>query len=133
MKNLINILTENRIGFLATIENGMPRVRPFGFQFYENGKFFFITSNAKEVYQQLINTPYAEFSSISSDWTITRIKGKVNFSNNIQKKEKALSNSPVAEKKYKTADNPELELLYIHSGTAAVYDLSEKKPKVFSF
>ena len=133
MKNLIKFLTNNPIGFLATIQNGKPRVRPFGFQFFENGKFFFITSNKKEVYHQLSKTPYAEFSSISNNWTIARVKGQVNFSDDIQNKDRALENSPIAKKTYKTPDNPELELIYIHTGEAILFNLSGSDCEKFSF
>jgi uncharacterized pyridoxamine 5'-phosphate oxidase family protein len=124
---------KNLIDFLATVENGKPRVRPFGFQFFENGKFFFITSNTKEIYSQLLKTPYAEFSSMSEDWTISRVKGQVNFSDNIQKKDKALENSPIAKNIYKTPDNPVLELIYLHTGEAILFNLSGSKSEKFSF
>ena len=133
MKHLIDFLTKHPIGFLASIDNGKPRVRPFGFQFFENGNFFFITSNQKAIYHQLVKTPYAEFSSISDDWTIARVKGQVGFSDNLQKKERALGNSPMAKKIYKTPDNPQLELIYIHSGEAILFSLTGNKSEEFRF
>ncbi len=133
MENLIEFITLNPVGFLATVEHEMPRVRPFGFQFFEDGKFFFITSNSKDVYSQLLKTPHAEFSCISEDKTAARIKGHVVFSDNLQKKEKALNNSPVAKEKFKSADHPGLELFYLHNGEAILFDSSGVPIKRFSF
>jgi uncharacterized pyridoxamine 5'-phosphate oxidase family protein len=61
MKKVSKLLTENPMGFLATVENGEPRVRPWGFMFEENGKFYFCTNNTKDVYRQLQASPYVEF------------------------------------------------------------------------
>ncbi|WP_368488653.1 pyridoxamine 5'-phosphate oxidase family protein [Clostridium sp. BJN0013] len=47
MEEVIKIFKENGYGFLATVEDGKPRVRPFGFMFYEDGKLYFCTSNTK--------------------------------------------------------------------------------------
>jgi len=33
MEEVIKFLGENHIGFLASVDNGKPRVRPFGFMF----------------------------------------------------------------------------------------------------
>lgn len=47
MKDLIDFLTTNPVCFFATVEDGHPRVRPFGFKFFEEGRFYFTTSNKK--------------------------------------------------------------------------------------
>ncbi|MBU3916664.1 pyridoxamine 5'-phosphate oxidase family protein [bacterium] len=133
MNDLIEFLTQNPICFFATTEKGKPRVRPIGFQFFENGKFFFITSNQKEMWRQITETPYVEFSSVSKDMTTLRVRGDVAFSDDIKKKEKALLKSPSAQKIYKSAENPQLELLYVHSGEAIIFDLPGNKKKALNF
>jgi uncharacterized pyridoxamine 5'-phosphate oxidase family protein len=37
------------VGYLATVDNGKPRVRPFGFMFEENQRLYFCTSSTKDV------------------------------------------------------------------------------------
>ena len=50
MKEVLEFLKENGNGFLATMEEGKPRVRPFQFMLEAEGRFYFCTSNAKDVY-----------------------------------------------------------------------------------
>lgn len=50
MKEVIRLLRENQYGFLATVDNGRPRVRPFKFMFEEEGRLYFCTNSKKEVY-----------------------------------------------------------------------------------
>ncbi len=133
MKKLITFLTQNPVGFLATVDGNQPRVRPFGFQFFEDNRFYFLTSNKKAVYGQLMENAYAEFSSISDDWLITRVKGSVAFTNDLEKKKRALDNSPVATSVYQRPDNPELELMYIHDGEAILFALSGSRAETFRF
>ena len=42
MRDVIKFLQANSTGFLATIDEGKPRVRPFQFMFEEDGKLFFL-------------------------------------------------------------------------------------------
>ena len=53
MDQVINLLKEAQYGFLATVDHGKPRVRPFGFMFAEDGKLYFCTNDQKDVYRQL--------------------------------------------------------------------------------
>ena len=39
MKEVLKFLKENVNGFLATVEEGKPRVRPFQFMLEEDGRF----------------------------------------------------------------------------------------------
>lgn len=133
MNDLIDFLFQNPICSFATIENGKPRVRPIGFQFFEHGRFYFITSNKKEVYRQIIDVPYAEFSSVSKDLITVRVRGSIVVDNDTKKKEIALANSPIARKKYRSAQNPHLELFYLHEGEAIMFDLSYDKQRTFRF
>ena len=113
MEEVMKILTEGNIGYLATVENGKPRVRPFGFGFEENGKYFFCTNNTKDVYTQLKNIPHAEYSVTSKNMITVRIRGKIEFTNDISKKEKTIEASGLVRSIYKTADNPIFEIFYI--------------------
>ena len=46
--------------YLATVEDGQPRVRPFGAQVVYNGRLYIQTSNKKKVYAQLKAEPRFE-------------------------------------------------------------------------
>jgi uncharacterized pyridoxamine 5'-phosphate oxidase family protein len=130
MEDIVKFLKENGYGYLATVDNGKPRVRPFGFMFEEGGKLYFCTNNKKEVYKQLIETPYVEYSMTSADMTMLRINGEIKFSEDLDKKEKALNSSELVKKAYQTADNPIFEVFYMEHGTAAFTDFFGKNIKI---
>ncbi|HEY8910695.1 MAG TPA: pyridoxamine 5'-phosphate oxidase family protein [Desulfosporosinus sp.] len=133
MEEVIKFLNENRMGNLATVENGEPRVRPWGFMFEDGGKFYFCTSNTKDVYKQLKAIPFVEFTSTTSQPVWVRIRGQITFSSDLKIKEKVLKTVPTVEALYKTADNPIFEVFYIEHGSAMLDDFSGQPCKNFKF
>ena len=133
MKEVIKMLDENPMGFLATIENGEPRLRPWGFMFEENGKFYFSTNDTKDVYKQLQANPSAEFSTRSPKFIWVRLRGKVTFTEDMRIKEKILEGSDLVKSIYKSADNPIFKVFYIAHGSAVIADISGQPPKQFTF
>lgn len=133
MEEAIKLLKENQYGFLATVDNGKPRVRPFGFMFEEEGRLYFCTNNEKDVYRQLIAVPYIEYSVTSKDMVTVRISGKAIFCEDLDKKEKALNASELVKRGYKTADNPIFKVFYIESGNVVISDFSGKPPRKITF
>lgn len=52
MKEILDILKDrSAIGYLATVDDGKPRVRPWGFMFEENGRLYFCTTSNKDSHQ----------------------------------------------------------------------------------
>lgn len=120
-------------GFLATVEDGKPRVRPFAFMLEEDGKLFFCTNNQKNVYKQLQDKPEIEFSSLAEDFTWIRLNGKVKFSDDIKIKEKIIESNEQVKSIYKTAGNPIFEIFYLEYGTAVLADFSGEPPRKYEF
>lgn len=133
MQEALKFLQENITGFLATVEDAKPKVRPFQFMLEDGGKLFFCTSNTKDVFKQLKANPYVEFSSSSPKFAWIRLSGKVEFSKDLNIKEKVLENSGLVKSIYKTADNPIFEIFYIEHGTAILADFSGQPPKTINF
>ena len=133
MKEVIKLLTENPMGFLATVENGEPRVRPWGFLFEENGKFYFCTNNTKDVYEQLQAKPFIEFSTKTSNFVWVRLRGKITFTEDMKIKEKILAGNDLVKSIYLKAHNPIFKVFYIEHGSASIGDFSGQPPKRFTF
>jgi uncharacterized pyridoxamine 5'-phosphate oxidase family protein len=132
MKEVSKLLSENPMGFLATVENGEPRVRPWGFMFEEDGKFYFCTNNTKDVYRQLQANPSVEFSTVSSNFVWVRLRGKVTFTEDVRIKEKILAGNALVKSIYQSADNPIFKAFYIEHGSAIVGDFSGQPPRQFT-
>lgn len=133
MDEIIKLFKENGFGFLATVDNGKPRVRPFGFMIWDKGKLYFCTNSTKKVYKQLIESPYIEYSTTSKDMITGRISGKVVFSDDKDKKELVLNSSELVKKLYKSSDNPIFKIFYIEHGTAKISDSTGEKLEEIEF
>lgn len=133
MEDVLKLLKQSQYGFLATVSNGKPRIRPFGFMFEEEGKLYFCTSSKKDVYKQLIALPYVEYAVTSKDMVTVRISGDVIFCEDIDKKEKVLNTYEAIKSGYKSADNPIFKVFYIEHGTATISDFSGQLPKKIEF
>lgn len=100
--------------FLATTENGEPRVRPFSFIMQYDGKLYFTTGTSKAVYSQLKENPAVEICSLPNDkmqWM--RVKGRVVFEDNLDAKKEAFNVMPMLKRSYKTPENPEMTVFYL--------------------
>lgn len=101
--------------------------------FEEEGKLYFCTNSKKDIYRQLIDVPYVEYSVTSKDMVTLRISGEVVFTEELDKKEKVLNASEMVKIGYKSADNPILKVFYIEHGTATISDFSGQPPKKIEF
>lgn len=133
MNEIIDFLNANRNGAFATIDNGRPRVRPWGFMMVEDRKFYFCTSNKKDVYKQMQLNPNVEFTATSEDMVTVRLSGKAIFSDDLCMKEKVFDSDEDLKYVYESYSNPAFEIFYIESGEAILSDFSENPPKVIRF
>lgn len=130
MDEIVKFLEENPIGSLATVENGQPFLRPWGFGTAKNNKLWFCTANIKEVFKQLKNNSCIAFSATSSSMVTVRIRGEISFSDDLSIKKQILENSKMAKAIYKMPDNPIFEVFYIEEGEAVLSDFSGNPPKI---
>lgn len=133
MKDMIEILSANPMGVLATIDNGKPQVRPWGFMLAENGKLWFCTANTKPVFQQIKNNPAVAFCTTTPQYVTVRLSGEAHFSKDMDMKKKIIEHCEIVRNNYKTPDNPVFEIFYLEHGTASMADFSGKPPKTVSF
>lgn len=133
MQNVMLFLKENSYGFLGTVEQGKPKVRPMGFMMAENEVLYFNTNSLKEVYKQLLENPYVEYTSVSKDMVTVRVSGEVLFCDDIQTKEKVLNSNEMVKQGYKTAENPIYKVFCLQHGTITVSDFSAQPAKEMNF
>lgn len=133
MKEFLNLLQQNPNGFLATVDEGKPRVRPFGFIMEEEGRLYFCTNSQKEVYKQLLAQPYVEYSTMTKDMVTIRISGEIKFSEERDVKERVLNVFEPIKQGYKSPDNPIFKVFYMEHGTALISDFSGQPSKKIVF
>lgn len=133
MEEAIRFLTENRSGFMASVDNGKPRVRPFGFMFEEKGKFYFGTATTKDVYKQFKAVPFIEFCCANKEFnTWLRLTGPITFTDEMAVKEKIFQIAPTLKDYYKSPDNPIFTAFYVEHGTVTIWSYTNP-PKKFDF
>lgn len=133
MEEVIKYLNDNRIGYFATVDNGKPRVRPWGFMYEEDGKFYFCTNNTKDVYRQMTAVPYMEFCCAEPEFkSWLRISGKINIIDDMAVKEKVMEKNPMLKGMYQSPDNPIFVTFYIEHGEASISSFTGD-PKKFEF
>lgn len=121
MSKLIDYLNENKQGQFATIKNNKPVMRPFQFVLEKDRKFYFMTSNTKNVYRELITAGVAGFAVLGKDMSWVRLSGEIQFVDDLELKDEMLEINPMYRGIYKSADNPSFEVFYIHNGTASLH------------
>lgn len=129
MNTITDFLKNNSAGFLATVDNGTPKVRPFQFMLEHDGRLWFCTNNTKEVYRQLQAEPNTEFSSASSDFAWIRVSGEAVFTDDLEIKTKVLDQHDMVKAIYQNAANPIFEVFYLKNARATLADFSGKPPR----
>lgn len=133
MNEVVKFLQENQVLYLATVgRDGKAKCRPFMFCFEKDGKLWFCTNNTKDVYKDMLETPYVEVSVSNPNYAWIRLNGKAVFENNMAVKEICMNN-PIVKGQYETAENPIFEVFYLAEAKAVIADFSGNPPKEYTF
>lgn len=130
MKEVLEFLKECQTFYLATCEEGQPRVRPFGAVAEYEGKLYISTNNKKEVFKQLLENPRFEISGMNKDKWI-RLEGVAVRDERRAAREEMLTENPSLMGMY-SVDDGIMEVLYIKDATATICSFTEE-PKVITF
>lgn len=126
-------MDQSIVGYLATVDNGKPKVRPWGFMYADSGRLYFCTGSMKDSYRQLQETPYVEYSKTTAAMTWVRVSGEVVFDEDREKKERCFEMYPQLKAIYQSADNPIFKVFYIAHGEAALSGFPPTQPKTVTF
>lgn len=129
INDCINFANENKICFLATADNGQPRVRVMGFWFADQTGFYFQASTGRELYQQIVNNPKTETCFYKPDddlGTVLRVAGNAQIIDDRGLKEKALEDRPFLKSAGFTPDSKELVIFKIQHGEAHFWNKDSK-------
>ena len=133
MNEAIAFLRENPVQYLATVgRDGRAKCRPFMFAGELDGKLWFCTNNQKDVYRDLVETPYVEVSVASPAYAWIRLSGKAVFEDSREAKEMCMGN-PIVKSQYQTADNPIFVVFYLEEARAVLADFSGNPPREYQF
>ena len=125
LEKVVKFLDEAGVYFLATDDNGKPRVRPFGTALAFEGKLYIQTGKVKDVSKQLALNPNAEICAFK-DGKWVRISGELVEDERREVKTLMLEKMPVLRHMY-NEDDGNMQMLYFK--TAKVVFTSFTEPK----
>lgn len=116
MEKVYQFLKDAHVYYLATVEDGQPRVRPFGTMLNFEGKLYIQTANTKDVAHQLKVNPKAEICAFK-DGTWLRIACELIEDDRVEAKKAMLDAHPNLRNRYSENDGI-TEVLYMKNATA---------------
>ena len=105
--------------YLATVDGGKPRVRPFGTIMIYEGKLYIQTGRSKDVSKQIAADPNAELCAFTEGRWL-RVAGELVDDDRREVKEAMLEKYPHLKAMY-SADDENTQVLYLKDVTATFY------------
>ena len=116
MEKICNFLKEAGVYYLATVEDGQPRVRPFGTAHIFEGKLYIQTGKVKPVSKQIAENPKVEICAFK-DGTWLRLAGELVEDDRIEAKKSMLDAYETLRAMYDENDG-NTQVLYFKNGVA---------------
>ena len=130
MQEVFDFLKEAGVYYLATSENGQPRVRPFGTVNLFDGKLYLQTGKVKAVSRQLHANPRLELCAmLAGRWL--RVEATAVEDDRREARESMLEAYPSLRAMY-SADDGNTEVWYLRKATATFYSFTEP-PRTVTF
>ena len=130
MQSVYEFIKSCNTYYLATVENGQPRVRPFGTINIFNGKLYIQTGKSKNVSKQLAANPKAELCCFDGKRWL-RLAGELVNDDSIEAKKSMLDSYPNLRGMYNENDG-NTQVLYFKNATATFSSFTEE-PKTVKF
>jgi len=126
MKEVFDFIKKCNVYYLATVEDGQPRVRPFGTINIFEDKLYIQTGKSKEVSKQIQKNPKVELSCFDGQQWL-RLSGELVRDDRVEPKESMLENYPSLKARYSATDD-NTEVLYFKNAKA-VFSSFTAEPK----
>lgn len=128
MKEVQEFLKECGVYFLATSEDNIPHVRPFGTaEIFEN-KLYIQTGKKKDVSKQIAKNPNVELCAYK-DGKWLRVKGALVRDERLEAKKVMLDKNPELKSMY-SAEDDNTEVLYFEKATATFYSFTDSPREI---
>ena len=116
MNEVYEFIKKCGVYYLATIEDGKPKNRPFGTINIFEDKLYIQTGKSKNVSKQIQKNPNVEICCFDGD-TWLRLNGELVRDDRVEAKESLLSNYPELRQMY-SAEDADTEVLYFKNAEA---------------
>lgn len=130
MEEVLKFLKECGVYYLATVEDGKPRVRPFGTaEIFEN-HLYIQTGNVKDVFKQIMKNPNVEICAFK-DGKWLRLRGILKQDDRYEARKDMLDKNPMLRGMYDENDG-NTEVLYFDKAEA-IFSEFGKENRIVKF
>lgn len=132
MEEVYEFLKEKApVYYLATVENGEPRVRPFGTIDLYDGKLYIQTGKSKKVYQQIKDNPQVEICACAGpEWM--RVTGELVEDDSVEARKHMLDSYPDLRAMYDENDGNTVVLCF-ENAQASFESLADGSKRVIGW
>ncbi|MDR2673481.1 MAG: pyridoxamine 5'-phosphate oxidase family protein [Opitutaceae bacterium] len=128
MNEVLEFLKKAGVYFLATVDGGAPKVRPFGTALLFENKLYFQTGKAKPVSRQLAANPRVAISAVDGDRWL-RIEATAVNDDRVAVKKAMLDTHPELRALYDEND-ASTQVLFLRDATATIQSFSGENKTV---
>ena len=130
MQEVYEFLKKCKTYYLGTVEDGQPRVRPFGTADIFDGKLYIQTGKGKDVSKQMANDPRIEICAFDgANWV--RIEATATNDDSREAKAHMLDAHPNLRSRY-SEDDDNTQVLWLKDATATFWGFSDP-PRIVKF
>ncbi len=119
MNEAVNFLKACGTFYVATCEDGQPRVRPFGALDVYEDKLYIVTSREKRVFKQLQKDSKLEICAMNPDRRWIRIAADAVLDDRLEAREHMLETNEGLKSLY-SADDGKMVVLYLQNAVAEI-------------
>lgn len=130
MKQVLEFLRNSETFYIATDDNGQPRVRPFGAVCEFEGKLYIIMNNQKNIYKQVMQNPRVEICGMyNGEWL--RVQSKLQLDERREARVAMLEACPSLKNMY-SPDDKLMEVFSLND-SAATFSSFTSAPRSVQF
>lgn len=130
MQRVYDFLKKAGVYYIATVDNGMPRIRPFGTVNLFEGRLYIQTGRRKAVARQIKADPHIEICAMC-EGTWIRLSAEAVLDDRIEPQESMLAAYPSLRGMYAPGDGNN-EVYYLKNATA-VFNTFGSEPETVTF
>ena len=130
MKEVQEFLKSAGVYYLATVDNGKPKVRPFGTAEIYEEHLYIQTGKNKDVFKQIKENNNVELCAFK-DGKWIRLSGKLIIDDRLEAKKDMLDKNPDLRRMYNENDDNTI-VLYFEEAKAVIYSFTDA-PKEINF
>jgi len=127
LEQVKEIIRDAGLGYLATVENGQPRVRPMMPAMFHDGTILAATAKGTPKLKQIEKNNAFEICFVDKKLSQVRIQGKVSMNNDIKKKEWLSNAVPMLRSYFPKADDPNFMLLVLQPIKILLINVGEQQ------